>query len=310
MLMWLSWCLQNGFVFVLDDRNWQLATECETKSTECYFLPLSSCSVTWMKESGLDKQFTRVADLANLDKSAKILYAGTNVNSWWPNHEVTRIHGIGFEHTCHFFQAALVYFWRLQPWLAEAISDNVRASLPSGFEPSRTVGMPVRASDKCKGHSIGGSAGGEMSCTSVEDLMKLPERIRRDIDPNVDTIIFTSEDPSYVEKVRQFNEALPEGQRWKMVFNVRDVMQGTGSASQVSKTRNTEQATKKKVIESALTSLHLQLRSRYLLMKYQTSWNICISLIFRQDTTTFAQDRHVISYDDRSSETRWTNFKC
>lgn len=243
--------------------------------------------------------------------TARVLVAPPEVHAWFPQHEIAVSSGIGYQHACHRIKAALIYLWRPQPWLVTVLEDNIRASIPDWFNPQTAVGMPVRASDKCHGHDLGHSARGEMHCITFEGLMDVANSARV-MDRTLDTLIFTTEDPKLVQEVRTFNDKQPADKKWKMVYNVRDVMQGTGSASAVAITTKGVTSTQK-VLESALTSMHLQLRARVLLMRYTTSWNLCAKTLFDSDMVTYAADRLVFGYDHIAGDTArntFTNFRC
>jgi len=49
------------------------------------------------------------------------------------------------------------------------------------------------------------------------------------MDPHIDTLVLTSEDPDVIKDITTNQAMLDKG--WKFVLNVRDVKQGTGSAS-------------------------------------------------------------------------------
>jgi hypothetical protein len=113
----------------------------------------------------------------------------------------------------------------------------------------------------------------------------------RAFDPSVDTIILTSEDSSVVEEIA--NSPTNKAAGWKFLLNIRDIRQGTGSASALVYQAKSEgkESSLSKIMESALTSLHLQLRSRYLLASQQLSWLLLISCFHKCDQCTYVEDR-------------------
>lgn len=66
---------------------------------------------------------------------------------------------------------------------------------------------------------------GETSCLSFTQYMELCELIR-ELDPQVDTILLSSEDARFVEA--RHNYSSPAGTPWRFVVNSKDVMQGSG----------------------------------------------------------------------------------
>jgi len=309
MIMWLSWCQLNGRILVLDDRDWQLA-ECSTHNTECYFKPISTCKLSHAISD--ESQVLRIKDMNSLKTiSEKTIVVPPRVHAWFPIHNEQFTFKIGWFHPCHRLRAALLYVWRPQPWLVDVLEDNLRAAIPPWFNPKTALGMPVRASDKCHGHDLHHSAGGELHCLTFEVLMKAARDVR-DMYPQIDTLVFTTEDPKLVVEVKSWNDKQPADRKWKMVYNVRDVMQGTGSASAIT-VATSGVTSKQKIMESALTSLHLQLRPRHLLYRFYTSWNLMARLLHDSDQVTFAEDRLKFAYDHLSgkpSAANFINYRC
>ena len=120
--------------------------------------------------------------------------------------------------------------------------------------------------------------------------MDRAKRVRA-FDPSVDTIILTSEDSSVVKEIA--NNSTYKADGWKFLLNIRDIQQGTGSASALTHQAKLDgkKTNVSKVMESALTSLHLQLRSRYLLASPKSSWLLLISLLHKCDQCTYVEDR-------------------
>ena len=66
----------------------------------------------------------------------------------------------------------------------------------------------------------------------------------------------------------------------RVVLNVGDVQQGTGSGNQL-EVRLNEGASNADVIASALTSLHLHLRARYFIVTTKSTWTSTIAVMAR-----------------------------
>ena len=167
------------------------------------------------------------------------------------------------------------------------IEQNIAASLPDDFVPEESIGFPIRASDKCKGHEMKHSAKGEYKCVEFEEYMQVAYGIRK-MDPSVNTIVLTSEDEDIIKSSKNFE--IYKGLAWRFVYNTVDVHQGTGSATALKK----EKAHGKgimQVMQSALTSMHLQLRTKYIATVYTSSWLLLIQSLHRCDQCTAASER-------------------
>ncbi|EJK57735.1 hypothetical protein THAOC_22191 [Thalassiosira oceanica] len=202
--------------------------------------------------------------------------------------------------------ASLAYYFRPKPWLVKEIDERIRNSIPADLNPDRTIGVPIRRSDKCHGHSIKGSARGELDCKLYDahlharevsliisqgpSLPKYLEGIKHflDLDPLIENVIVTSEDKSACDEflvlVRQ---ELP---KLRVIINEGDVQQGTGSGSKLES--YVQGAANANVIASALTSMHLHLRARYFVVTSKSTWTSTIAVMAR--TYGFASDVMVI----------------
>ena len=97
----------------------------------------------------------------------------------------------------------------------------------------------------------------------------------------------TSEEKSACDEfVELLKRELP---RLRVVVNVGDVQQGTGSAS---KLEAYEKVNNEDVIASALTSFHLHLRARFFVLTTKSSWTSSISIFAR--VYGFASDIYAI----------------
>jgi hypothetical protein len=183
--------------------------------------------------------------------------------------------------------AFLAYNLQPQPWLRREIESRLKRSLPSDFDPDRTLGVPIRRSDKCHGHSIEGSANGELKCPDLNTYLDSVKNFLV-FDPLIENVIVTSEDASACSEFITMlkNDDLCSSLR--ILQNVGDTQQGTGSASQLEK----QGASNADVIASALTSLHLHLRARYFVLTTKSSWTSSIAILARE--YGFASDHYVI----------------
>jgi len=79
----------------------------------------------------------------------------------------------------------LLYIFRLNAPTHKRIDEILAEALPCDLDPSRTISMPIRASDKCTGDlHIGGGWRGESTCLNFTEYMELAETIRK-YDPQV-----------------------------------------------------------------------------------------------------------------------------
>ncbi len=285
-----------GRRIVINDNNlWPMAKGCQhgPETRECYFLPLTKC-----KLSDVDPIDTKDGSVAlidqkkdNYDRSARTLYSSdTSKYARMTENKIewTGLPGNQKDHSLTALTAAfLAYNLQPQPWLRKEIDERLKKSLPVDLNPDRTLGVPIRRSDKCFGHDIEGSAKGELDCPSLETyLQSVKEFIK--FDPLIDTIIITSEDNAacseFIELVKKEIPSL------RIVTNVGDVQQGTGSASKLESYK--EGASNADVIASALTSLHMHLRARYFVLTTKSSWTSSIAILAR--VYGFSTDVYVI----------------
>lgn len=59
-----------------------------------------------------------------------------------------------YRNTCVMFSHFMTFMLRPNAWMREQIEAKLAKSFPPGFDPMRTVGLPIRGSDKCIGHGI------------------------------------------------------------------------------------------------------------------------------------------------------------
>ena len=173
--------------------------------------------------------------------------------------------------------AGMAYYFRPKPWLREQIDERIRKSIPEDLNPERTVGVPIRRSDKCFGHNVTGSAAGELDCPPLEQYLQGIKKFI-EFDPLIENVIVTSEDKSACDEfLVLMKKELPT---IRVVLNVGDVQQGTGSGNQL-EVRLNEGASNADVIASALTSLHLHLRARYFIVTTKSTWTSTIAVMAR-----------------------------
>jgi hypothetical protein len=126
--------------------------------------------------------------------------------------------------------AAFAFYFNPKPWLRREIHERLQKSILEDLDPDKTIGVPIRRSDKCKGHNIKGSASGEMDCQSFETYLSAVKSFLA-FDPMIQNVIVTSEDKKACDEfISLLKKELPQ---LRVVVNIGDVQQGTGSGSQL-----------------------------------------------------------------------------
>ena len=268
-------------ILLQDEELWPMAKNCSNgpETRECYFEPLSNCQLR--DADDIHASDGRVAVLSGpkeeYDRSKRTVYTSPKAkyarmvkdHYSWSNLEGEDYPKIAL------VAAFLAYYLQPKPWLIKEIDSRLRKSLPPDLNPDRTIGVPIRRSDKCHGHSIAGSAKGELDCPPLELFLEQVQRFIK-FDPFIDTVIVTSEDASAtLEFTSLLQTHLPQ---LRIVTNKDDVQQGTGSASQLESIKPVENA---HVIASALTSLHMHLRAKYFVLTTKSSWTSTIAILAR-----------------------------
>lgn len=169
-------------------------------------------------------------------------------HSWWVNDFV-------FPGDEELLAGILLYALRPNKHLKVHVEQTLRDIFEHhcNFDPANTISLPIRGSDKCQGsmHVDGGFAGESECFPSLERYMMVAEKIRK-LDPRVDTIILTSDDPRYLEERHNYTR---DG-RWRFVINLADTATGTGTLSELVKRNHTLD----EVVQSFMTTLHLQVQ--------------------------------------------------
>jgi len=172
--------------------------------------------------------------------------------------------------------ALFAYYLNPRPWLRDEIDERLRASIPADLNPDKTIGVPIRRSDKCTGHDIEGSAAGEMECSSLDEYLGGVQSFVA-FDPSIENVIVTSEDKAACgEFVEMLKKELPA---LRVVVNVGDVQQGTGSGAKLES--YTEGSTNAAVVASALTSMHMHMRARYFVITSVSTWTSTVTFMAR-----------------------------
>ncbi|KAL7447630.1 hypothetical protein ACHAXS_000028, partial [Conticribra weissflogii] len=216
-----------------------MAKGCEhgPETRECYFEPLTKCKMSDVDEyKGADLNNTKIKILSKpdeeYDRSVRTLYTSNSI--WFRRvKDMYSWTGLGFnsQHsTIYMTAASLAYYLRVKPWLRKEIDDRLRRNIPVDLNPQRTIGVPIRRSDKCRRHTIKGSAPGEMDCPPLEEYLKKVKEFL-EFDHRIENVIVTSEDKSACDEFLELlNKELPS---LRVIRNIGDVQQGTGSGSKL-----------------------------------------------------------------------------
>ena len=280
-------------VLITDDKLWPMAKGClhGPQTRECYFEPLTSCTLAHVNNMSDTVNSTVLkTEKDEYDRSIRTVY--TSHRLWFrliqKKYSWTDLPGKDSDHSdITMLAASMSYYFRPKPWLIQQIDERLQKSIPADLDPERTVGVPIRRSDKCFGHNVTGSAKGELDCPPLKHyLIGIQEFLK--LDPLIENVIVTSEDKTACDEfIQLMKKELP---KLRVVLNVDDVQQGTGSGSKLES--YVDGAGNAAVVASALTSLHMHLRARYFIMTSKSTWTSTIVVMAR--VYGFASDVYAI----------------
>jgi hypothetical protein len=150
-----------------------------------------------------------------------------------------------------FRKAITMYMLRPNPYYRERLKEMLDANIPQdGFNPQTTIGLPIRATDKCKKES---------SCLSFEDYMELALETWKQALPNEPnpSVIVTSEDKTVYQKLRNLIDDPKQSPRYPVRFIMNDEDSQPGSG----RFRAKDNITADDGMVAALSTLQLQLGS-------------------------------------------------
>ena len=202
------------------------------ETRECYFEPLTHCNLSHVDpiDSSTTTSSSKIHILQDFaqeyNRTVRTLYS---TKKFWfrttrDSYAWTGLPGGYKSHSeLAMNAAAFAYYFTPKPWLRDEIHTRLQKSIPGDLDPDKTVGVPIRRSDKCRGHSIEGSAQGEMKC---QPLTRYLEGVRTfvEFDPSIENVIVTSEDKSACDEfIELLKKELPN---LRVIVNVGDVQQG------------------------------------------------------------------------------------
>jgi len=321
-MRWLPQAMVHDRILIFDDRDWSLA-DCPSKNSECYFEPITNCSIKDLDSVPPSERF-QIKDLTKAGVT-RLVHAHRNTRiwkapaSWWMHEDTLKLEAWfwpakSLQHGCRTWSAAIYFMLRPKQWVQKAVDARLAGSFPPDFDPTRTVGMPIRASDKCFGHRVRNSAPGERQCLPPEKFWAVAEKIR-EYDPTVDTVLLSSEDRSWVAKLTQL--AAASAKKWRVVTNKGDHMAGSGSATYFQQLSKKGNFSLREQMVDALSSLQFQMRSRYLLVSFDSSFLLLMHVWHLSDSGTFSNRRMQIDMAT-VAEVNWqpsklgplTRFQC
>lgn len=149
---------------------------------------------------------------------------------------------------------ALVYYLlRLRSTTARHIQSQLQKILKTDNPNySQLLGLPIRASDKCKNNSFGSK--GEMNCVSLSEIMDRVQRVAFAA-PGITHAIVTSEDSSAIteEKIHAAQTEIHVKKPLQVIRNHLDVPPETGSVRM-----NKSIGTPADLLKASLVTMHLQ----------------------------------------------------
>lgn len=157
--------------------------------------------------------------------------------------------------------AASFYSMRPNPQSRERIDEILSQIIPKDVDLESTIGLPIRASDKCYRES---------ECLSFDDHMRVSSDLwgkylnisRGEKVATEPTIIFTTESRSVIKDHAKFmnnsdlKAALPFN--FRFVMNTEDVLPNTGKLSRGGRSHTADEA-----MLSAMSSLQVQMAARF-----------------------------------------------
>jgi len=277
-LLWLAEALIADRILIWGDEPWKMA-DCESQSWDCYFKPISNCTL-----SDLPKNWKKTA--VEIHDDLKTFGDPENahlpvVYAWrlWYRCKLGHVKRLLKIEPLLFQAYAQTYLLRQNEEIKAKVTQNLVQLMEAypDLDPSKTVSMPMRRGDKCKGHKIKGSSPGEDKCLPLKTWMKAVNRYRCDKfdcdKTKLTHIIVTCGERAVV---RNMTELAPK-HGWQVIWNKFDVMQGTGSANDLK--HFDKKMSTKDVMISVFTSLQLQLRGKFFVKKKRRHYSSWITFI-------------------------------
>eukprot|EP01084_Bolivina_argentea_P036188 66992_1 len=295
---------------------------------ECYFLPLSNCDPNELLlktdkkdiwSGSIPPTHCTLGDIDD-DKSLqwcteRIIYSiskssgwtpkNSDINQWIHSHLINNNNNKSiFSNFVEFKSVLQSFVFRLNSKVRPIVMNKVRNAFIKSlsynntnnmhnFDPYKSISFPIRASDKCHKNKLG--LHGEMECWTREELFLILQTIHT-LNKNIDTVIFTSEDFDFVDKLIKcikyqiycdnktemniFSNYL--NFKWKIIINYDDNKPSIGNAMFIKFKNNNDEKfkfqndigidLKHDVVVGALSSMMLQMNSKYVIHTKSSSW--------------------------------------
>eukprot|EP01083_Nonionella_stella_P048554 129704_1 len=271
-------------------------TECPLNLTlyssmECFFLPISNCTVEDVLFSNHENvrisyddatlfQIARPKRHKRMNNTADIIYVHGEtfyhqIRGWkaFQTYLKDRYHSELM--TCSMFRSILVsYIVRMQPYM-RSIVDMIVSDLyyKEGYKVNMypVVSMIIRWGDKCKQTALIDPVAGsksEIFCYSYSQFMSVLKELKV-LKPNINTVIATCDTEEVITNLTRDYEEWMRANGMKLITNIYDVMPGakTGLYNHWKVQDNVY-----KVMISILSTIKLQFGGRYYIISGGSSW--------------------------------------
>ena len=158
------------------------------------------------------------------------------------------------------FHGLLFYAMRPNPRAAMSLQSIVKATLPYDFASDSSIGLPIRASDKCDVES---------ECLQFSEYVHSLEVLPFGNEATT-SIVVTTESREVIHELEKYVSGT--SQRTRFVTNKRDVLQDSGFLPKV-QTNYTQQD----AMLSAISSLKLQMATRYTVGNCCSNFHLLLS---------------------------------
>ena len=294
----------------------------DTGSYLCYFLPISICHIDDVMNRFNDGK-GNLPDYHGKTKPPnctlywyspceyRIIYIDGAGGSWRPlKEDIQQWTMEKYFADYHTWRAVMFsFFLRLQSNMKQIAFNKVYKSIHESliitdsnnisdintnilkFDPFETIGLPVRASDKCNKHEKLEKRGfdivGEMECFKPKEYFNILLAMK-DLEPSLHNVILTSEDSEYINNITrlidEYNHDIDEksvqiNKKWNLILNTGDNRPEMGHYSwvkdletNIDKKNDYKKNIESNVIIGALTSIYLQTFSKYLFTARSSSF--------------------------------------
>lgn len=261
---------------------WGHAKYCSNKSEECYFWPLTNCSIN---QSHID--YNLIQDAIEKEEytsnfrnsSARVLqlkssgYAKMSCNRKYRQIQVEKnFPGIACEQFVGIF---FNFVLRIQPSLSVLIHNMVYDSLKdmpniAKYNPQQTISAIIRWSDKCFNSEPTPKKAPEQECFTLPEYVNVTKQLKLLLADDVNYIIVTSESSKIIQNITNQSDDL-SNMGINLIVNKHDIKQGGGAISGF----NNDNVVS--VMISMLSSIKLQFGGKYYFYVQSSSW---VSSIF------------------------------